>query len=200
MKIASELRCTILVHSRGAVLFIFFKPFWDSGLSTLCFGGRKKPININNFLGSVFGRTDFSRIFIFEPPDLFADFVTRFFLVVFIGKSAQKNSPGRSPAKSSKIYTTKIPDTFLQRDQAKTSRDCPGNGWGSNFLCVVHSWAKRETQTKFPGSLRQMPGQSREKRVYVLSCFIVFSALTYQLWESQTITQTLPHICHMCLL
>ena len=33
-------------------------------------------------LGSVFGRTDFSRIFIFEPPDFFADFFTDFFLIV----------------------------------------------------------------------------------------------------------------------
>ena len=36
-----------------------------------------------------------------------------------MGNSAQKNPPGKSPAKSSKIYTTKIPDTFLQRGQAK---------------------------------------------------------------------------------
>ena len=67
------------------------------------------------FLGSVFGRTDFSRIFIFGPPDCFADFLAGFFLLIFVGKSAQKNPPGKSPAKSSKIYTTKIPDTFLQR-------------------------------------------------------------------------------------
>ena len=34
-----------------------------------------------------------------------------FFLLIFVGKSAQKNPPEKSPAKSSKIYTTKIPDT-----------------------------------------------------------------------------------------
>ena len=70
-------------------------------------------------LGSVFGRTDFSRILIFGPPDFFADFVAGFFLLIFVGKSAQKNPPGKSPAKSSKICTTKIPDTFLQRGRAK---------------------------------------------------------------------------------
>ena len=70
-------------------------------------------------LGSDFGRTDFSRIFIFEPPDFFADFLAGSFLLIFAGKSAQKNPPGKSPAKSSKIYTTKIPDTFLQRGRAK---------------------------------------------------------------------------------
>ena len=69
-------------------------------------------------LGSVFGRTDFSRIFFFEPPDFFADFVAGFSLLIFVGKSAQKSPPGKSPAKSSKLYTTKIPDNFLQRGRA----------------------------------------------------------------------------------
>ena len=59
-------------------------------------------------LGPAFGRTDFSRIFIFEPPDFFADFLAGFFRLAFVGKSAQKNPPGKSPGKSSKIYTTKI--------------------------------------------------------------------------------------------
>ena len=70
-------------------------------------------------LGPVHGRTDFLRIFIFEPPDFFADFLAGFFLLIFVGKSAQKNPPRKSPGKSSKIYTTKIPDTFLQRGRAK---------------------------------------------------------------------------------
>ena len=61
-----------------------------------------------HLLGPAFGRTDFSRIFIFEPPDFFADFLAGFFLLIFVGKSAQKNPPGKSPAKSSKIYTTKV--------------------------------------------------------------------------------------------
>ena len=60
------------------------------------------------FLGPAFGRMDFSRIFIFEPPDFFADFLAGFFLLIFVGKSAQKIPPGKSPGKSSKIYTTKI--------------------------------------------------------------------------------------------
>ena len=60
----------------------------------------------------------FRGFFIFEPPDFFADFVAGFFLLIFEGKSAQKNPPGKSPAKSSKTYTTKIPDNFLQRGMA----------------------------------------------------------------------------------
>ena len=52
----------------------------------------------------------FSRIL---SPDFFSSFLW--------GKSAQKNPPGKSPAKSSKTYTTKIPDNFLQRVRAKKS-------------------------------------------------------------------------------
>ena len=37
-------------------------------------------------LGPAFGRTDLSRIFIFEPPDFFADFLAGFFLLIFVGK------------------------------------------------------------------------------------------------------------------
>ena len=71
-----------------------------------------------HLLGSVFGRTDFSRISIFGPPDFVADFVAGFFRLFFVGESAQKNPPGKSPTKSSKVYTTKIPDTFLRRGRA----------------------------------------------------------------------------------
>ena len=67
------------------------------------------------------GRIDSSRIFIFGPPDFSADFVAGFFLLIFVGKSAQKILQEKSPAKSSKIYATKIPDTFLQRGRANKS-------------------------------------------------------------------------------
>ena len=65
-------------------------------------------------LGPAFGRTDFSRIFIFGPPDFFADFLARFFLLIFVTKSAQKNPPGKSPGKSSKFIQQKSSNTFLQ--------------------------------------------------------------------------------------
>ena len=71
--------------------------------------------NACSLLGPAFGRTDFSRIFIFEPPDFFADFLAGFFLLIFVGKSAEKNPPGKSPGKSSKIYTTKNPPPHFCR-------------------------------------------------------------------------------------
>ena len=58
-----------------------------------------------------------------------------------MGNFAQKNPPGKSVANSSKIYATKIPDTFLHRGWAKISastviaaRSCRGffalgDGW-----------------------------------------------------------------------
>ena len=46
--------------------------------------------NKSYFLGWVFGRKDFSRIFIFEPPDFFADFVAGFCFSSSWGKSAEK--------------------------------------------------------------------------------------------------------------
>ena len=84
-------------------------------------------------LGPAFGRTDFSQIFIFEPPDFFADFLAGFFLLIFVGKSAQKNPPGKSPGKSSKIYTTKI----LQ----DISADCPGQKRFSGILGAKPSFS-----------------------------------------------------------
>ena len=54
---------------------------------------RKKFHVRGLFLGSVFGRTDFSRIFVFEPPAFVADFVTGFYLLIFWwGKSAQNQN------------------------------------------------------------------------------------------------------------
>ena len=76
----------------------------------------RKPWTANRkLLGPAFDRTDFSRIFIFEPPDFFADFLAGFFLLIFVEKVPRKTPPGKSPAKSSKIYTTKNPPTHFCR-------------------------------------------------------------------------------------
>ena len=73
------------------------------------------------FLGPVFGRTDFSR-FLLLGRRIFSRIVSPDFFSSFLwGTSAQKNPPGTSPAKSSKIYATKIPNTFLQRIRPNSS-------------------------------------------------------------------------------
>ena len=94
---------------------------WNPHCAGKCFT-KPLPRGFQNYsqtpsrkvLGSVFGRTDYSRIFIFGPPDCFADFVAGLFLLIFVGKSAQKNPPRKSPAKSSKICTTKSPTHFCR--------------------------------------------------------------------------------------
>ena len=50
-------------------------------------------------LGSVSGRADFSRIFVFGPPDFFADFVAGFLLLIFVGKSILQENPRQNPPK-----------------------------------------------------------------------------------------------------
>ena len=67
---------------------------------------------LRNLLGSLLGRTDVLRIFIFEPPDFSADLVAGFFLLIFVGKSAQKNPPGNPRQNPPKF-------TILQTGQAK---------------------------------------------------------------------------------
>ena len=71
-------------------------------------------------LGPAFGRTDFSRIFLFEPPDFFADSLAGFFLLIFVGKSAQKNSLGKSPDSSPTRFCG-VPEGAAQREG--------GGGW-----------------------------------------------------------------------
>ena len=101
----------------------------------MCMGGKKFGMSLKTWqiLGPAFGRTDFSRIFIFEPPDFFADFLAGFFLLIFVGKSAQKNPPGKSPGK---FIQQKSSNTFLQIAQGNKSsvfggisRDLAGISW-----------------------------------------------------------------------
>ena len=61
----------------------------------------KRIRRLSDLLGPVLGRTDFSRIFIFGPPDFFRGFCRRIFSPQFCGKKCPENPPGKSPAKSS---------------------------------------------------------------------------------------------------
>ena len=75
-----------------------------------------------------FGRADFSQIFIFGLPD-FSRILSPDFFSFLWEKVPRKNLPGKFLAKSSKIYTPKIPDTILQMGPGQ---HIPKNG-GGNF-------------------------------------------------------------------
>ena len=84
----------------------------------------KQPENLRSdkILGPAFGRTDFSRISIFEPPDFFADFLAGFFLI-FVGKSAQKKSSRKIPGKIlQNLYNKNPPTHFCRLAGAKNSK------------------------------------------------------------------------------
>ena len=68
-----------------------------------------------------FWQNGFFADFHFWAAGFFCGFSRRIFSPHFCGQNAQKNPPGKSPAKSSKNYTTKMPDTCLQRGRAKES-------------------------------------------------------------------------------
>ena len=63
----------------------------------------------------VFWEQSYSRIFVFEPQDFFADLIAGFFLLIFVGKKCTEKSSRQILGKILQIDTTKIPDTVLQR-------------------------------------------------------------------------------------
>ena len=95
-----------------------------AGRSDLCIlqlePPQAKTRKVWKMLGG-FWQNGFFAVSIFEPPDFFCffcGFCRRIFLL-FCGEKCPENPPRKSPTKSSQIYTTKIPDTFLQRGRAK---------------------------------------------------------------------------------
>ena len=69
----------------------------------------------------------FSRMYMLEPPDFFrTDFATGVFAPHFCGEKCPEKSSRKSPPKTSKTYTTKIPETFLQSGWATLLRKCSG--------------------------------------------------------------------------
>ena len=71
-----------------------------------------------DLLGSDFGRTDFSRN-VLGPPDFFADFVAKFFLLIFVGRKCPEKS-------SRKIRSRLNPPKFTQ--QKSPTHFCRGAG------------------------------------------------------------------------
>ena len=117
---------------------IFVSPFMSLiNREKLYVNGEKSAPKIHHFftvsfspftsswLGSDFGRTDSLRIFIFEPPDFFADFVAGFFSSFLWEKVPRKilSSPQQNPPK---FIQQKSPTTFCR-------------GAGPNSLRIIFS-------------------------------------------------------------
>ena len=106
--------------------------------------------------------------------------VAGFVPLIFVGKSAQKNHPpGKSPARSSKIYTAKIPDTSLQRGRASKFRagtqsslngDTFSIDQGKTKACCV--WG-----VTCLSPLATMLSLCRRARVALLTCVIALHAV-----------------------
>ena len=131
----------------------------------------------------------------------FADFLAGFFLLIFVGKSAQKNPPGKSPGKSSKIYTTKIL-RHISADGLVTGACCPliisgshsGCGsvprkaWGMNILITAFSQGAPKGDSKFKG-------RNRSRNAHVRGFLQIFADFLFALgnqgiWESRICAET----------
>ena len=66
-------------------------------------------------LGSVFGRTDFPRIFVFGPPDFSADFAAGFCLLIFVGKKCPEKSSRKIPRQNPPKFTQQESPTYFCR-------------------------------------------------------------------------------------
>ena len=82
-----------------AVILFFFRPHRNP--PRIC-TGEVHETTTNQVLGPAFGRTDFSRIFILEPPDFFADFLAGLFLLILweeVPRNILQENPRENPPK-----------------------------------------------------------------------------------------------------
>ena len=98
-----ELTLHPLLCQKGADPVVGFSGFFST-----------KRLKNKCFFRSGFGRTDFSRIFIFWPPDFFADFLAGFFSH-FCGKKCPEKSSRKIPAKILQNLYNKNPPTHFCR-------------------------------------------------------------------------------------
>ena len=85
--------------------------------------GETKTEKSNDLFGSVFVRTDLTRILFLSRRMFFRGFCCRISPSYCCGQKCSEKSGWKIPGRSSKICTTKIPDKFLQRGQAKVLAD-----------------------------------------------------------------------------
>ena len=138
------------------------------------FGGDPK----SHSLGPAFDRTDFSRIFIFEPPDFFADFLAGFFLLIFVGKVPGKNPPGMENPREKilqNLYNKNPPTHFCQEWPRQTK---PKKGQFMNFS-QGHSGTKVRDVNRacFPKEKHQNSHKKGEiHELFVLALSLVWFA------------------------
>ena len=102
-------------------------------------------------LGSVFWQNGCFADFHFWAAGFFRGFYRRIVSPLFVGESAQKNPPGKFSKKSAQIYTTKIPNTFLERGWAIKARAISrsaklpiGNCFRINYVKVTDTDTNRK--------------------------------------------------------
>ena len=156
-------------------------PFYSS---LLC----RMPVNCPNssgnlgsemglLLGSVFGRTDSSRIFIFGLPDL----VAGFFSPDFCGENcAQKNPPGKSPANPPKFTPQKSPTHFCR-------------GAGPNVALCHWAWSSNIGQT-----VAVVQGARWPQRIHRLLPSVASQALVTHVGKPAGMRLFDPHLCNHC--
>ena len=112
---------------------------------------RRKPqifaeTGFSHLLGSVFGRTDFPRIYIFGSPDFFADFLAGLFLLIFVGEKVPRKILQENPRQN--------PPKFLQ--QESPTHFCRGSGPTLAVSLLARSYlrllATTVLQMRFSGS------------------------------------------------
>ena len=154
----------IAAHFLAIFLAIFLRSLQKKKnlrFCTLRFENAAIFLRLQFFIGSVFGRTDFPRNFIFEQPDfsrISSPDIFSFSWEKVPSQILQENPP----AKSSKIYATKIPDTFLQ------------GGWLGCHKWGFKRWGFKEIRgylrkkafflrsLDFPGALRTLRKRAKK--------------------------------------
>ena len=126
--------------------------------------------HLARYLRVGFGRMDFFADFVFwaaGPPDFSADFDAGFFLLISVGKSAQKNPPGGPPANPPKVIQQKSTTYFCRgarpryraiivRYPIKTSTGAPTS------FAILSLQASRDVKSR---SARPLKGEGRNSEI-----------------------------------
>ena len=138
---------------------------------------------------------DFLRIFVFGPPEFFADFVTGSFLFRFCGEKVPRKILQENPRQNPpNFYTTKTPTHF-----------CRGAGGGHTSDCLSPSAPKEQNWCARKGGIgiargigKGSDGRAIRASGYRSTCSIVTMRKTQAapLASEQPITRAKPHDLH----